>query len=284
VLVVVMDMDRVLAGIYRVDPDTRQVLERIYLPAPDPRTAFPAEGWFAEWQAALSPDAHTLAVTGPNRVWSVDLATSQAHTVTRGKVSWLSWTSLPPSGDALLVVGNKDTLWLFDQGPVARLAVPGVPIAGWATPTGGSCLTRDGTQWNLDAEEASTTVCCGQVASADWRADGGAMIASCRAPCDTAAVLVVEGSAPINVPGAGVRQGGASLSPDGRWFTTGTAPADGALLLWDAATLQPVARVPVGPVQRVRWGRGSTVLLTVGVDGGVLWWDLDAIRRLHTLR
>ncbi|MFT7518797.1 MAG: hypothetical protein ACI9MC_000929 [Kiritimatiellia bacterium] len=284
VLVVVMDMDRVLAGIYRIDPDTQQVLERIHLPAPDPRTQFPSDGWFSAWRAALSPDAHTMAVTGPNRVWSIDLQTGHASTVTRGAVSWLSWTSLPPSGSPYLVVGKLDGLWLFDQGPVARLRVPGEPMAGWATPTGGVCLTRDGALWNVDTESLSARLCCGEIASAAWSVSGGTMVASCAAPCDTAAVLMQEGSAPRNIAGAGVQHAGASVSPDGRWFTTGSSSDTASLLLWEASGARPVASVPVGPVQRVRWARGGTVLLTVGLDGHVHWWDVDMLRQRYGLR
>ncbi len=283
VLVVVMDLDRVLAAAFRVDPETRTVLARIPLPPPGDRTRLPLADWTARWIAALSPDGHTLAFSAPDRIWQVDLGTRRPRQVARGPVRWLGFTPLRDRPDALLV-GRSDGLWRLEGGaPVRRHRLEGTPVVAWATARGGLALTDAGAVWDLGRDEVVARVCCGAVTDGAVLPDGSGVVATCAEPCDTAVSRCSLEGEVRDLPGAGTAARGTSVSPDGAWFTTGRVHPDGAVLLWDATQARPVARIPVGPTKAVRWSVDGEHLVTIGEDGAVAWWERRALLRAAAL-
>lgn len=282
VLVVVIDVDRVLSAAFRVDPETRRVLERIPLPGPNPQTPMPLEGWLGAWRTALSPNGRALALTVPNRVYTVDLDTQRSSLISRGDVSWLGWTH----GDSApqLLVGREESLWRH-QGRTAiwRHKLPGRPLVGWCTSAEGRVLDVSGAVTDLDTDEVVARVCCGEVVHAAADDGGSDLLASCASPCDVAAVLVDEDNDTTDLAGEGASGRGASFSPDGRWLTTAAPDPDRGLLLWDRTSTRPVATVPTGPVHVVRWDGAGEALITVDATGEVVWWDVARIVAEHGL-
>ena len=276
VLVVVLDVDRVLTAVFRVDPETRQVLERIPAPLADPRTQLPLKAWGERWPTSLSADGTQLALTGPNRIWRLSLRDGQKRLVSKGEARWLAFE--PGTRDrlwagrahSLLIAGNTGT-----ERRRTPSAVLGVVRAGDRT----SAVAADGSWFDIDTGEVLGQVCCGGVHDTAPHPLGGRLLASCAKDCDHAAAWVSADTV-TPVPGAGSSGPGASCSPTGRWFTTSSSSG---LLLWDAERGRPAARLPLTDVRTVRWSPDGTHLVTVGGDGVVGWWSVDRIRAAYAL-
>jgi len=75
---------------------------------------------------------------------------------------------------------------------------------------------------------------------------------------------------------------GAAWSPDGSRFAS--VGADGLVIVWDAATLQPLKALTGhgGAVRVVRFGGDGAMLYTVGADGSLFAWDLTGVRGVAT--
>lgn len=272
VLVAVLDLDRVLAGVFRVDPARRAVLDRWAVPPPGPRTPIPLGSWFERWRFARSPDGHELALTVPSRVWRVDTRSGETRLALRADdVAALAWTR----EGTLLVAEERGDVHQVPGGPVALgyrpVWVGVVEDALWA-------VTADGA---VRGPEGVTPVCPAEAAA--LRPDGSELLVAC-APGEPALAnrVALGGSAVVALPGTPVASAPVSWSPDGRWFTTG-APGEDAVLLWAADEDRPVASFGSGRVRQVAWSPDGSQVLTVGVEGRVHLWDVHALRRFRGL-
>lgn len=161
VLVVALDIDRTLSSVFRVDPWTRRVVNRIDLPVAPQGRHVPVPEWTRRWPAALSPDTHHLAVASPAGLLLVDLRT--AEVTSRG---WLSTpiTALAWRHDGTLLVGREDgRLKIGDQ----ELTLGhGTILAVAAAPDGSlTAWTSDGTRWDRrpDLPPETTRVCASRI-------------------------------------------------------------------------------------------------------------------------
>jgi hypothetical protein len=280
VLVSVLDLDRVLCGVFRVDPVSQVVLERFPVPPPDPRTNIELGRWFGQWHAAHSATNRQLAMTLPGRVWMVDLKTRRARVIHRANdVVLLDWVRPVAEAAEVLAIGraNGEILLLAETGAL-RTRLDGEPVALRLEGDQGTAVLADGRIVTirfdgLEPTAAPMETCCNGASDGALAAGGTGALVTCAPMCDTAAVHV-DGSK-MTVDGAGTAFGGASISPDGRWFTTGTR--DG-VLVWSITTHQPVARLETSAVRTLSWGPDSASAITVGDDGRVRWWDVDAAR------
>lgn len=282
ILALVVGVDQVLAGVFRIDPEAQTVIERLPIPVADERTPVPLGRWFTRWPAALSPTGRHLAWAGPNRVWSLDLQTGRSREVTRGDTRWLGWGRRSGRPEHLWVARGAD-LWGHTPGAAAtRDRLDDRPIAVTGGPSGPRALTAAGDLVDLDSGEVVDRLCCDRVRDAQDQ-PGTGMIATCAEPCDTASVLVGP-TTTVAVPGAASHGPGAAWSADGVWFLTGQDHPEGDLLLWRARASSPVARVPVQAVHRARFATDSAHLLTVSDGGQVHWWSLESLVAQHGLQ
>jgi len=282
VLLLLMDLDRVLAGIARVDPETREVVERWSLNLVDDRARLSLEDWASLWLGELTDDGARLAIHAPSRTFIVDLASRSAQLVGRSRASVVAWSE---GGErpADLVVGRPDGLWRYRGAlPVERARPPSPPLAVWWRGAEGAAVCEDGTVHDLATDTAIGRVCCGRVTDAAALPAASALLATCAEPCDAAAAWIVSGAEPRDLPGAGRALPGASIAPDASWWTTGHASPEEGLLLWRSGDGTPIARLPTGPVRRVRWSPNGDALLTIEANGRVVWWRVaDVVDRLR---
>jgi len=279
VLILLMDLDRVLAGIARVDPQTRQVVERWPLALVDDRARLDIDDWASLWLGELSDDGRHLAIHSPGRIWRIALESRSANMLGRGRASFVGWAA-STDGDPDLLVGRPDGLWVFrGVNPLSRMRLPSPVLAAWSREDEGAAVCENGSVLQLPEDSTSDRVCCGRVADAAVLPAQGTLLAACAAPCDVAATLLRAGADPVDLPGAGSDLFGAAISPDGRWITTGQASPDGSLILWSVQEGRPVARLPVGPVRRARFSPDGSTVLTIEAEGRVSWWPLAATLR-----
>ncbi len=283
VLVLLMDLDRVLTGLARIDPATAQVVDRFPISLVDDRAQLSLEDWASLWGGELTRDGERLAIHAPGRVFTVDVAGRPARLVFRGRASLVGWAA-DADGALRLMVGRPDSLLRYRDGvPVERVPAPAPPLAAWWRGTTGAAVCDDGTVVDLATGRSALSVCCGRVTDAAALRSSELLLATCGEPCDVAATLVDGGGATRDLPGAGAGLAGASISPDGAWLTTGSGSLDGAVLVWSVREGRPVARLPVGPVRRVRWSPDWAALVTIETDGRVGWWPLDGVLDAHRL-
>lgn len=269
VLVMLRDVDKALAAIIRIDPETRSVIERFPGPALDVRTQLPLENWLGRWPSALSPNARFLAMTGPNRLWTVDLETGRSRTVARGSFDWVGFV-------------ERDRLWaargttLFEIEPSTsqqtrrRLSAP--PVGFFRTPTRTTLIDAQGRDVMSDPSLVlDGGVCCGDILEAIPRASASATLLTCGSTCGVRQAWVDDDVAEP-IPGVDQAGRGASCSPDGQAFTSPSA--EGLSLRLPGGSLS----IPAGPVRHTRWVDAEH-LLTIGMDGRVIWWDLGLLRR-----
>lgn len=281
VLLLLMDLDRVLAGIARVDPETREVIDRWPLNLIDDRARLSLEDWASLWLGELTDDGARLAIHAPGRTFIVDLASRRAELVSRSRASVIAWSE-GADQRAELIVGRPDGLWRYGgAAPVERARPASPPLAVWWRGAEGAAVCEDGTVHDLATDAAIARVCCGRVTDAAALPAASAILATCAEPCDAAAAWIVAGAEPRDLPGAGSALTGASIAPDAAWWTTAQASPDGGVLVWRAADGSPVARLPTGTVRRVRWSPSGDALVTIEADGRVVWWRFaDVVDRL----
>ncbi len=283
VWIAVLDLDRILSGLFRVDPHENRVMERRPIPPPDPRSNSALGQWYSQWHAQLRPDAQAMAISLPGRVRTLSLkAGTRGGFRTHRPITSLSWgtssagepTVLAGMGGRVQVVGPE--VWDRYRMTGYAVAVGQIGTQLWAVSHHGSLI-----QWQIDVPDAPVAtqeVCCGAAIDAAASPDGSELLVTCASVCDQAAVRVdLLGGQPTIMSATGSDHKGASWSSDGRWFTT---PAQGeatGALVWRSRDDQPVALLPTTSVQRIRWSPDNTQILTVGADGRVLLWDLAAV-------
>ncbi|NCG20043.1 MAG: hypothetical protein GWP91_13630 [Rhodobacterales bacterium] len=279
----VLDLDRILSGLFRIDAAERKVLERTVVPAPNPRTNIALGRWYQQWHAQLRPDGQTIAISVPGRVRT--LAVKEEHGgsfITSRPVTSLGWGT-SATGVPTVLAGMGGRVQVVGPNVWQRYRMTGDPVAVgqigqqiWAVSHQGQVVRwqRDITEVAFDTQD----VCCGAAVDAAANPDGSELLVTCALVCEQAAVRVdLLGGQQTVISTTGSDHKGASWSTNGRWFTT-PVPGDGAgILLWRAREAQPVARLPTSPIQRVRWSPDDTQILTVGEDGRVLLWELSAV-------
>ena len=290
VLVSVLDMDRVLAGLFRVDPAARDVTDRWRLPTFGMHALLQLGGWFSQWRMALSPDGTLVTVTRPGRVWTLDLATSKVRQVYEANgVTVLDYVWPDPSEPPRLVIGRvTGDLTLIGPSTIQHARVLGTPVAIRQEGNDAVTVTAEGRvvpfRWDGRApEQPSLDVCCDGVTDAAFQEGGQELVVTCAPVCSTSAERVDRrGGESTTLSGAGVHYPAASWSPDRRWFTTGAGDDRGAIL-WDALENTPIARLGHEPARSVRWSSDATQVLTVETDGDVWLWDLAKLRKQAAL-
>ncbi|TVQ92231.1 MAG: hypothetical protein EA397_07685 [Deltaproteobacteria bacterium] len=279
VLLLLMDLDRIMSGIVRVDPETREVVERWPVRLVDNRAQLSLSGWDTAWQGELSATGEQLLVRGPGRTWLLDLEPRRARLINRGQPSWVGWSS-----QRALLFARADGLWSYTEGgPLQRTPAPTPIVAAWKAGQEGHSVSGNGEIFDLIEPRTTDRVCCGYVTDAAVERSTGRTLVTCAEPCDVTGALIAPDRDPIDLPGAGADRPGASLSPDGRWLTTGRSNPLGSLLIWNAIDRRPIARVPVSPVRVARWSASGEQLLTVEASGRVVWWSLEDLLTEHHL-
>jgi len=231
---------------------------------------------------ALSPDARRAAISAPGRVWTIDLASGAIHLAWRSNdPTSLSW-SREDGTDRLVAGDDRGDLAVFAPGGGWSRSVDAAPLRAWLDHDTLLAVTADGVLWSIprDGEAMGIRACPERATDAAWRPDGGSVLVTCGGARGVIAAHVPwPPGNPQPLAGTPTARGGASFSPDGRWFTTGAAGAGDPLILWDAQTDHPVATLGVHPVRQVAWSPDASQLLTVETDGRVWLWDLATVRR-----
>lgn len=192
VLAIIADLDRLLCGVYRIDPIARVVVDRIPVPPPDPRTGIPLGSWFNRWPSAISTDGDQLAFTMPSRLITVDLSRRKVlaelplaaiadlsysdddppvlhlHRQPRGEARIANANALP-DGDSWSVNTQLTAaaspaptggfvLWSAKDGPLGRFGHGDVHQLHWSR-DGDALLSvhRDGTVWWWDVPRLRAT-------------------------------------------------------------------------------------------------------------------------------
>lgn len=283
VVLLLMDLDRIMTAIVRVDPETHQVIDRWPVRLTDPRTQLPIDAWSSRWPSALTDDGRTLAVHSPGHTWIIDIARRSARLISRGSSGTLGW-SPRPGGAPDLLLARGATLWRYHNNvPIEQQRMPAPVRAAWWGADEGLAVCDDGQVIDLSTAQTVTRVCCGRVTDAVADVAGAHILATCGEPCDVAGAVLDAGASVRDLVGAGTEVEAASLSPNGRWLTTGQDGRDGSVLLWGVASGAPEARVPVDDVRSIRWSHDSRWLITVETHGRVVWWPIDDLLSTHAL-
>ena len=282
-LLTIYDLDRILAGVIRLDPESHTVLERWPIKPLQPGRPIRVEGWFAQWKTALSPDGHAIAMTSPGRVSILDLATGRQETASHvSDVATLGWSrSLDSGPPALLIARKNGEIRRIHHGVEQRTRIDGTPIAIQFDGDEGRALTEEGgfVAFRFDHREpsvADTTLCCDGLTDGCFGPSGSVTLAACKTPCRSHAAMInnIE-LVKTEVNGIGSVTHGASWSPDGQYFTTGAVSATHALLLWNATTQTPSSHFGSGQINSVFWSPDSKSLVTTGIQGDVWLWQLE---------
>ncbi len=283
-IIAAFDQDRSLSGVFRVDPVSREVLQRIQTPA-DFTNPLPTTDWYDHWHMDLSPDGRNVLMTLPTRLYRINLDEGRSRLLTRTRqtvgVTWSRRDGGPPGpivsdkrGAMLsLVEGSWEKTWLGERPLAVTLASEGTV----AVSERGAIVaaTPDG------HHEPIATACCGSAVDAVFHPGGAEVLLQCGPGCDVAASRVtLPGASATPIAGASGHGEGASWSPDGRFFTThAPATARDAIVLWDSRTNTPIATFASGQVRDVRWSPNAEQVLTVHRDGTVWLWDVATVRQ-----
>jgi len=283
VLVGVLDLDRVLAGVFRVDVEQRLVTERWPIPPPPDTTPILLDTWFEHWHLTLSPDGREVAMSAPGRIWNLDLRTGRTRLVTRtGQVRALTYAR-SGTEDVLLIGEDRGNVMVMGPEGTRHVGLEDSPIHLDLENGDLLAVTEDGTVARVSFAtgehiEVARNACDGEVLDAAVHPDGTEILVSCAPGSSHLAERVqVPGGEPPVLKGAATEHAGASWSPDGTLFTTGAAGSD-PVLLWDALADQPVATLGIGDVRTVSWSPDGSQLVTVDADGSVWLWDVQRVR------
>ena len=271
VLIVTLDPDRTLSAVFRVDPWTRAVVDRIPLPPIQARRHLPVPGWTARWPVALRPDTRALAVLTPDGVRVVDLddGTITEPDAYAGDATRLLWL-----GDGRLVLGTRDGALRLDGAlhPLGDAAV--LHLAQREDGVVEAVLT-DGAVVALDlADPASTAVravvCDGDARSAARRPRDGTWLIACGPRArDAHALLPPFLSTPERVAG----RPDASIAAWGADGARYLAPAASGLGVWNSSGGAPAVGLDARPVSASFTPEGDRLVALLD-DGTVVWWDL----------
>ncbi|MBW2258671.1 MAG: hypothetical protein JRI25_29340, partial [Deltaproteobacteria bacterium] len=282
VLVGVLDLDRVLAGVFRVDVEQRAVIERWAIPPPPDTTTILLGTWFERWHLALSPDGREVAMTAPGRIWHLDLRTGGTRLVARtGPVRTMEYAR-SGGGHALLIGEDRGNVMVVGEQGTKHVNLGHSPVHldldnGYLL-----AVTDDGAVTRLSLADGERTLvahtCGGEVLDAALHPDGTEILVNCGPGSEHLAERVqVPGGEPPVLSGAATHHAGASWSPDGTLFTTGAA-GDDPVLLWDALEDRPIATLGTEHVRAVSWSPDGSQLVTVGSDGRAWLWDVHRVR------
>jgi hypothetical protein len=282
ILVGVLDLDRVLAGVFRVDVEQRAVIERWAIPPPPDTTPILLGTWFERWHMALSPDGREVAMTLPGRLWHLDLRTGRTRLVARtGAVRTLQYARTA-DGHALLVGEDRGDVMVVGPDGTHHLGLGYSPVHLGLDNGDLMAVTEDGVvHWLplVGGERTEVAHTCGEeVVDAAVHPDGTEILVSCGPGSEHLAerVQVPGGESPI-LSGAATHRAATSWSPDGTLFTTGAAGTD-PVLLWDALEDRPIATLGTGEVRAVSWSPDGNQVVTVGADGRAWLWDVHRVR------
>ena len=291
ILVVLLDLDRVLCGIVRVDPATHTVVERIRVRPPDPRTNIDTGAWYSRWRTALSPDGRHLALALPSRLWLVGLSsgTNELMSTING-VTALTFAEPPANENGpLLAAAWKGRLEIYYKTGFQTYYLDETPNSLGANRSTIFATTRQGSliEFPLDGSEPlARDVCCEERAiDASVHPMGNEVLVVCPTECQVAAHRVHLNGPIEDARGAGVERRGTSWSPDGSFFITATPPNEPhSLLLWNAAENRPIASFGSARVHTISWAPDAGWLVTTDDKGQVLLWDVARTRQRLGLR
>lgn len=275
VLLVLLELDRSLSALVRIEPDTGEVLARIPLPSIGRSTNLPTEGWYARWPVTLSPDASRIAVSLPGRVRVFDVQTGRSLE----HVRTAEVTAVGLSGDAL-AYGDA---WGRIRAPGIWARLPAAPVL--LTPEGKDWLAVDaeGGVWRIGAgtePERLAVSCCGRAVDAAVSGHADEVLVGCGAECGVAAHRVsLVGDPTVGLGERPSGRAGVATGPMGRWRCSG-APlgSAGPVTLWD----EGVRRGSLGAdaaVKQVLFEPSGERLLTIDVAGEAWLWDLARVRQ-----
>lgn len=291
-LIAVMGLDRILAGVIRVDPWTRSVTERIPLPPPTTGTQMDLGDWSGRWHFRVSPDATLAAVSMPGRLWQIDLRSHQTSLLTSaGKITTLHFAQ-PQEGDqwSPLVVARQDALTVYRSAGMTWIPVEGTPLA--VDDHDGTLLV---TTTAGELQELSLLgkplnrlpLCCDDgLLDTALRPNRAEFLVACPLSCRTAVERVSRiGHGRTRVEGAGARRRGTSWSTNGQLYTTPAQGEESGLLLWRARDDLLLARFATSVVPAaVAWSQRSDWISVVDTRGEVTIWDVRAIVGQGTIR
>jgi hypothetical protein len=290
ILIALLDMDRALAGVVRVDPQSQSVIQRWPIEPPAARSNLPIDGWYSRWRVSLSPDGHLLAMALPYGITVLNLITGKQHSISHSThVSTFAWRTLEKTGQHELVVGQTDgKIRFFGERGERRTQIRSAPLALRFSGAEGMSISERGTVSVFDTTHGSKpqqvgTSCCGMLSDAAFSDDNALGMAVCGPQCGNHfSVITTDPVSLAPLPGAGTHSTGASISPDNRWATAGAAGVIQSLSLWSLPDRRPLVEFGDQPIFQVSWQSNSESIVTTDVKGYVWLWDLDSLLGLPT--
>lgn len=280
VVMAAIALDRSVSAVFRVDPASGEVLDRIPLPVEDDRhTMRPVEGWATRWPFSVRPDGTHAAVAMPLGVFEVDLVARVATRVRtpRLPVTAMAWTpehtlALAMS-DGTIEIGTT-TLHVDTVGKPLALHV-GERGLSWVTDAG-EVVRGEG-----DAPLQIRRVCDGTAAGADLRERDGRWLVACGAGATASHALVPWYDGEVELYGTEGQAGpvAAGWSEDGDRYAI--ARPEGGVWLWNALHQRREAGFGTQPLQDVVFSADGEYLLGLTPSGDVIWWHVNTARRLH---
>ncbi|MCP4807326.1 MAG: hypothetical protein GY884_18435 [Proteobacteria bacterium] len=262
-LVYVQDLERSVALVALVDPETGDVARRIGLPTLSKRENHDPETWNDLFVGALSDDGKRLAIGAHRRLWIVDVGRGEVVRTLYdvGGVTALDWSD---DGERLAVGDQRGVMvlsgttldksrrhWAETLSPVE-----GVVLASDTT----WMVQEDGLVVELDAELRPTgrtrEACCGGVRGVETDPRNGDLLVGCDGSCDPAWLWRWDGqdeSAARMIADEGfcATAGTISVAPSGDLLVGPVA--DGGAALWTVRDEQLVTRFGAGALTQVAW-------------------------------
>ena len=290
VLIAVLDMDRVLAGIIRVDPYGHKVTQRIPTKAPSTRTSLPIDHWYERWFFEVSPDRTSAVLYLPSRLWQVDLTSGTLRLLESAKnVSVVAIGTAGRDDQNLVAAATSTHIAVYGGEALQHLPIPAPIIALAFSHQGLVAVSSEGQtlEYPLDGSPpfiAGTACCDNLIGEAAVHPSGDEVLLSCQPGCGRGWERTsLEGAAPVYVEGVPTQPGGLSWSPSGDRFVTGSST--GGLVLWDAVENRPLAEFhPPGRTLETHWTSDGSALITRNSDGDVYWWSVDQLQTKRGLR
>ena len=273
----VFDYDRTAALLARVEPVTRELLEKQRLPSLPSSGILLLRDWFRRHHAKPADSGQDLGL-----VLHHDLMTYDLDTQRTSKVAWVSEISTLSWGrhehrNTLLASEVNGTLHLVS--PEGYTARHGAPLV-WVDLDDG-VLTRLSTRGDLlrapisalDQPPLARGVCAGHPTDAGLRPSDGLIAVTCgpEAPHQIE-IHSIRQRTPRVVGSTGLKGTGVAFSPDDRWLAT-PAP-EGGLHLWDTATWNVVQHLGHATLSSVMFSPDGQHLLAVFEDGMAWTWPL----------
>ena len=281
VITAILDVDRALAGLVRLDPATGDILDR-WQTRPAPRMPIDLDAWFDTWHLALSPDGHRAALSTPGQIDVVDLVSGKRSLVFAfDEASHLAWVDTT-EGD-VLVIGQRTAVHLVHGTSHHSAAVDGPTVGAFGSGDGVGLLTESGTLFHYDlgrrgmVEERA--VCCGGARGVAASESRGELLVTCPQTCELAGERrAYRGEGSTELLGAGTRGEGVAYSPDGTLFATAAMGDGEGVLLWNAYG-EPIGAAGEGQARSLSFDPRGEMLLAVTTDGEVHLFSVAELRR-----